>query len=440
MNPINGLCFLAFLLFHTPNWSQHYPFQPIPDIPSPSKIVENDFLNPEEHRLIAKHSKFWDPNTQNLISEDSTSYTYTSEGLLNEVLYYLFYQGEFTPFSKTAYTYDNEGMLIEELYQKSDFFTNQILLNEDLRIYEYDNNGNRTAAVLQRWETNQWENLARQEFTYDTDNQLIESQNLGWNNSNWEIGSKHIYLYTDGLLSADTTYSWYMDDWLFVHGNSYEYDANGNLTRHIRDFWEWTIGVWRPSKVYEFEYDANDNLIKETEKQWQSSLEEVVNLFQWLYEYDSEGNQIERLYLVWQLDIEEWQEAVRNDYSFSSENLLQTDLAYRWIVDDEAWVLIAEHNYYYESFTNVETATFLSNDLKVFPNPTSQTIFLKIEKPLSRDVRFSIINNQGEKVKEGIMNSIGQQKIDLKDLAPATYFFQVFMNEGVGSKKFIVLR
>jgi len=78
-----------------------------------------------------------------------------------------------------------------------------------------------------------------------------------------------------------------------------------------------------------------------------------------------------------------------------------------------------------------EESLILSKGLSIYPNPTSETVFITTETPL---VKVEIYSTQGTKVKELKSNL---NAIPVGELDNGVYFLRIYSDKGVAVKKFV---
>jgi hypothetical protein len=74
--------------------------------------------------------------------------------------------------------------------------------------------------------------------------------------------------------------------------------------------------------------------------------------------------------------------------------------------------------------------------LQVYPNPVHTDLFAVLEGPQAK-FQWNIFDLLGRKVKEG--HSLLNSGINVSDLSPGTYFFHIYVDQGVKRRKFIKL-
>jgi len=81
-----------------------------------------------------------------------------------------------------------------------------------------------------------------------------------------------------------------------------------------------------------------------------------------------------------------------------------------------------------------------NKEVKVFPNPVSETLFVEFKESLSKEVKFSILNSKGQIVLENKLdNGVNKMiRMDVADLPSGIYFYRIHYNDITHSGKFVV--
>ena len=91
--------------------------------------------------------------------------------------------------------------------------------------------------------------------------------------------------------------------------------------------------------------------------------------------------------------------------------------------------------------TDTKVSELVADDLKVFPNPASDLISIKIESNNTRGV-LRILNGEGQKMMERSITSNKSVQIKTDHLAPGIYWCQFYPENGSGNinKKLLIQR
>ncbi|HQF42775.1 MAG TPA: T9SS type A sorting domain-containing protein [Ignavibacteriaceae bacterium] len=96
-------------------------------------------------------------------------------------------------YSKGNYTYDSNNNLIEEISQN---WYGSNWVNSSKSTYTYDSNNNLIEILSENWEVFNWVNFRKYTRIYDSNNNLIETITQYWNDSNWINDGRVLYSYS----------------------------------------------------------------------------------------------------------------------------------------------------------------------------------------------------------------------------------------------------
>jgi len=112
-----------------------------------------------------------------------------------------------------------------------------------------------------------WNGKHRRHFEVDinpiTNHSPINAQMM---DSVWVNRGKHTYTYdANGNMTEELCQYWYNNAWVISWEYTYTYNTNGNMTEELWQYWE--NNAWANSRKHTYTYDANGNM---TEELWQS--------------------------------------------------------------------------------------------------------------------------------------------------------------------------
>ena len=81
----------------------------------------------------------------------------------------------------------------------------------------------------------------------------------------------------------------------------------------------------------------------------------------------------------------------------------------------------------------------LSDALKIYPNPATETLNVEIEQAYSDKASIQIFNLLGKSVYSSTLNSTDRNRINIQSLPSGIYFVRVDNGNGVATKKFEVI-
>lgn len=108
--------------------------------------------------------------------------------------------------------------------------------------YTYDTNGNESTNIGEIWQFNNWTNLYRYTYFYDS------------------IGNRLTKLF-----------EWYNNAWILSERDTYIYTANGNILSNLNEQWNsqnniW-LKIWKDTSIY----DSNENALNTKAYRWNNS-------------------------------------------------------------------------------------------------------------------------------------------------------------------------
>lgn len=219
--------------------------------------------------------------------------------------------------SKTEFVWTASGERLSETYSNWDDGT-ETWVPSGRYVFTYDVAGNQTSQTYQNWETDDWrdnfgyerkfdeagnkleeiykqwddvtkalKNVKRDKYTYNGANQVIVYFNSGWEAGTWVDYDKVTYDYENGLLKTEVTfyYNTLINDFVYSWRNTYTYNADKKVTEIIED--SWVSDDWKPSNKETFDYDANSNLTEDVKYSINSAGTDWDPTVQWLYKYDT---------------------------------------------------------------------------------------------------------------------------------------------------------
>ncbi len=132
-----------------------------------------------------------------------------------------------------------------------------------------------------------------------------------------------------------------------------------------------------------------------------------------------------------------WLDTNDNLYIAASSNsdpsaIVSENALFKWpINEDKSFTVKFIHE------KNLAIKDVKISDVKLYPNPTTQSITLKTEKLFPKETKFSIYDLLGQRLKNMEYNHQSTQKIDVSNLSPGVYFLKIQNKTINQSLKFI---
>jgi len=247
------------------------------------------------------------------------------------------------------YTYDTNNLLIEEFTQKYQISTGW--KNYTLVFYTYNNNNNLIEKLLQYWYYgNEWMNSKKFIYSYNLNNNLIEEIYQLWGGLDWENKSRTTYAYNVNHLITQESYQLWQylggSGWVEVDRIIYTYDDKNILIEKL--FQRYFGNTLLEQYKYTYIYDWNNRLIEDLGQSFNYGDTSWVNSSKKFYSYDLNNNLIEELYQHWMDSI--WVDTSKTLYSYDgSNNLIEQ---YNKVWDGLEWLNYSIGSYTYDGNNN----------------------------------------------------------------------------------------
>jgi hypothetical protein len=262
-------------------------------------------------------------------------------------------------------------------------------------VYTYDNKGNNDSILeptingIICEKTYNELNYKTQEVYYnfiESKNQFIKSTKI-----EYTVDEK-------GIVSKYSLYLWADEQWVFNHGDNYNYNTVGDAIH--KDY-------------YYFNYE-NENFLKKTRYYNSSQINTISVLPNFLL---SEG-------IVFDQDFS----LENGNFNFDSGYSLTKEDLFVW--NNDKWEMGYEILYYYSDLqTSVDAVTTLNSTIKVFPNPTDDFITIDLGNNQFKDkLRLNVYSSDGQLVYE---TSIKEQSltIDLSNFGKSGLYLINILNQ-----------
>lgn len=188
------------------------------------------------------------------------------------------------------------------------------------------------------------------EFTYDDNENMVESRSTHWIESLQEYKP-----YRKGNAVFDSNnnrveakyYQWDIDEkeWYIIEENYWEYDSLGNNIYYER--WSYEFHHNGPLHRYFMSYDENNNLIENLRHVWDRHDSTWKNLDFLSYQYDYQQNNVLFTVSHWNKYLEYWWEVAKEEIDYNTENLRTSRSFYERDSDTLEWQIQDKFNYEY---------------------------------------------------------------------------------------------
>lgn len=372
-----------------------------PDFSKLKNATVTNNLNPDQFKNLFA--------AENQISVPGFSEDYSWDADLNDWLHD----------TNTTYSYDESGRVIEEIVQEPGTDMNVSRIS-----YAYDLSGNITEEVSYVWGNNEWApvsgdklvytisaesqingyieqtlkdgvwvNESRVEYILNTSNIPIGMFTYHWNGTDWMLYSKTTNItwadWQNRELAAYTIMLWQNETW--VNSERYSAEIDGNNYISTTEFWVNIEWVKSTRETYTRTLMQEEIILENwTETGWEKT-EKYKGTF------DAYGNPTGMFYSTWYEN--EWftEMELFFDLTFNQANdVTEMVFLYR---DPGLSIPINIAKYKYSNFlhftTDVPEVSVLEN-VKVFPNPVSNSFNILIDEPGFSQYQVEILNLAGQ--------------------------------------------
>ena len=237
--------------------------------------------------------------------------TQVNKKRLDDVIYQYWNTNQWFDYFKEEYTYNANEREMTEI--------------------DYDKNG----AV--------WDPSGKYEYVYNSSLDVAELIIYEWNTTLWAQVGKIEYIYNAGKLTTLLIYEWNTNQWVLFGKIDNTYDGNGNLTveiisimnvsqwvalekyehtyvntnRTVLTAFEWNMvnSQWDNNWKDEYTYDGSGKLLIEIDSYWENP--QWVDYDKFDYTYDGNGNTIREIKSVWNTTGNQWDENWKYEYTFN---------------------------------------------------------------------------------------------------------------------------
>ena len=365
----------------------------------------------------------WDTDLNDWLHDSNTTYTYDDAGRLTEEI--VQEAGTDMYVSRISYAYDLSGNITEEVsYVRGiDEWTP---VSGDKSVYMINDDSQISGVIEQTMENGIWVNKTKIVYVLNSYNIPIGLLTYTWDGNDWMIYSKTMNItwadWSTRELAAYTLQYWQNQDWLNGERYSSQYDGeNYTATTEI-----WENGAWVNSTRETYSRtETQEEIILEN---WTAQGWEKNEKYQGTFDYY--GNPTGMFYSKWYGTAWELEMELFFDLKFNESNDV-TEMVFRYR-DPELSEPVNISKYIYSSFlhftTDVPEISVLNN-VKVFPNPVSNTFTIQIDENKITNYQVNILTATGQTV---FSNSYSNPSISINTeiFAPGMYLLNIKTDDG----------
>ena len=286
---------------------------------------QNNWINQEKDSLVWDDkgnntewfSNQWNTQSGSWIPVEHDSNTFNDQNIMIRGKWYYYDTNTSIWFLGDDSRYNEKGILIEETSYYWNESTFQIEGGEKFleSLNSFDESD--TTLVLElNISTGEWTNERLYLEFYDSDHNHIMQIASNWVNNSWELASKTLYAFTDGLITEELTKVWSQPTWEDYLRTTYTYDLNRRKTGILREYW--MNNSWVLNNVYVFKYDTAGNLVENSYQRYDLNTGIIASGYHDFYEYNNNNLKTQRIDQIWSKSSEDWINSTKTNYFYSS--------------------------------------------------------------------------------------------------------------------------
>jgi hypothetical protein len=333
-----------------------------------------------------------------------------------------------------------------------------------------------------------WENSLKNNLFYDNQNNLIIEINFGWYINDWDSLYRNNYSYENGMLSQSVFQNYNNNFWENSSRDNYVYDTNQNLSNTLTEIWinnnwqnkwlrtnyyslqnkrdsilfqTWVNNDWQNDKKTVFYYSENqidlDSLVASS---WNGS--SWINTYKRELVNDANHNQIEQIDKEWNAG--SWLNSIRRFFIYNEFNFIE--YAYCEIWYNNQWMngdgdiffqypngftigLITNNvSAYYSNIVSIdENENIGISDFSLsqnYPNPFNPSTIIEYKIPQSSLVEIKVYDVLGKEittlVDEFKTEGIYEAQFTTNNLPSGVYIYRMNAGNFSETKKMILVR
>ncbi|MBK7358246.1 MAG: T9SS type A sorting domain-containing protein [Saprospiraceae bacterium] len=254
------------------------------------------------------------------------------------------------------------------------------------KTYTYNEHGNVLEISEFEWDASQssWLNLFKNEFTYDQNQNLINSISYQGDQFKWNkiLNAEYIYNLSNQLQQV-IRFNW--DDsnlkWIFDTRDTLSYNQKNQIILVESYKWNENSKNWMMQYKAIEEYNAFDQLIQETGFEWEQSSRQWVNLFRSEWTFHPSGKIYQILSSLWDDSIGDWSYLSKTEDIYNASNQLVNFLDYIFDVNSNHWVATTRTEFIYDPNGNVISELYSTyDDIKL-----KWSVLLKLENTFNNN-------------------------------------------------------
>lgn len=273
------------------------------------------------------------------VNQTRTTKTYTAGILTNELT---------EVWSGSAWTNSKQYILETNSYGETTLETHSewqggkwVVVEGTKMEKTYNSKDKVTMEAHYTWSSGVWAGVGnKEEYTYDTWGNIIQTIKSKWDVNSWKYSSKTDWKYdaVGNMLLIMTWTSWNsINGWRGGSKTENSYNATGGQTMYAYYSWSTSRKDWEGISKYDYILDDKNNKIGDIEYSWNSTKWTFVPNTKKTYTYDAAGNVTQTIKYSYNQNSKIWTESSKTNTTYDTKGNIINQYTYSW--SNSQWVL-----------------------------------------------------------------------------------------------------
>lgn len=263
--------------------------------------------------LLSRQIQTWSNNSWNNLSLNQYAYDNNNNQTSSIIKTWNTNSNLWDNTDSSAFAYDAAGNLILNTSMK---WNQNSWVNYSQTLYAYNSGNALTSATYKIWSQGIWKDTLKDIYSFDANSFLIAHKQQIFKNGLWEDTLLLSYMNdANGNILTQTLQKMSQNNWVNVSKAIYTYNSNNKQTSGLNQSWNNSTQSWDTVSGYSLGYDGNNNLVKEEYQSWNSTINSLVNTKRFRHTYNSFNQVTETWRDTWSTNTATWEYAVNDQAS-----------------------------------------------------------------------------------------------------------------------------